>query len=154
MPHRRKQTHRHLNDTVQRVHTIERAALDGHADNGQGGHRRNHARQMCCTARPCDNRAQPPRGRGARVLDEAVGRAVCGDDGELVRDLELVEDARGREHDGQVRVGAHDDAHERVRAGESGPGRLRCGRVQIGLGDRAGRERFEQDAEAGAERGI
>ena len=80
------------------------------------------------------------------VLDEPVGRSVRGDDGKLVWDPELVKDARGGEHDGQVRVGAHDNTHERVLAGEAGPGRLRCGCVEIGLGNWTGRERLKENA--------
>lgn len=57
---------------------------------------------------------QPARPCTTRIRDQPVRRTVRRNDRELVRDVKVVEDARSRKERGEVRVGTHDDAYDRV----------------------------------------
>jgi hypothetical protein len=99
---------------MQRIHPIQRAPLDGDTHDRNAGHRCDHPWQMRSAACARDDNPQPARPCTTRIRDQPVRRSVCRNDRELVRDVKAVEDARGREERGEVRVGAHDDAYDRV----------------------------------------
>jgi hypothetical protein len=54
---------------------------------------------------------------GSGVVEHEVGRAVCGDDADFVRDVEFAENFDRGLHHGVVAAAAHDDADKRVGSG-------------------------------------
>eukprot|EP00584_Thalassiosira_punctigera_P009430 CAMPEP_0172544546 /NCGR_PEP_ID=MMETSP1067-20121228/14678_1 /TAXON_ID=265564 ORGANISM="Thalassiosira punctigera, Strain Tpunct2005C2" /NCGR_SAMPLE_ID=MMETSP1067 /ASSEMBLY_ACC=CAM_ASM_000444 /LENGTH=372 /DNA_ID=CAMNT_0013331125 /DNA_START=23 /DNA_END=1137 /DNA_ORIENTATION=- len=142
---RHRHAPRHLHYAQQRVLPVERGGLDRDPDHGEGGHGRDHAREVGRAARPGDHGLQAPSGRRAGVRHELLRRSVRADDVHLVGDPELLQDFDRVVHRGQVGLGAHDDAHQRTRADPSVRGQdvlayalrfkqLRQRTVQLGVG--------------------
>ena len=66
---------------------------------------------MCRAACARNDNLQPPV-RGPRcVVDHAMRRAVRGDDGDLVRNPEFLQQVRHFLHDREIGIGTHDDAY-------------------------------------------
>ena len=95
-------TYRHLDDAMKGIDAVERAPFDGHTDNGQCGHRCNHAGKVGRTACSGNDYPQSPRSRRTRILNKSVRGAVSRYDSQLVGNLEARQDLRGRKHDGEI----------------------------------------------------
>jgi len=88
------------------------ARLDGDAHYRQRRERRHHAGQVRRAARARDEHGQAA-GRGVLGVGvHALGGAVRGDDGDFEGHAELDQHVGGVFHGRQVRVAAHDDAHD------------------------------------------
>mmetsp|Transcript_6185 Transcript_6185/g.15056 ORF Transcript_6185/g.15056 Transcript_6185/m.15056 type:complete len:439 (+) Transcript_6185:107-1423(+) len=102
---------RHLDNRQKRVGSVLAGGLDGHADDGNRRHGCHHAGEVRGAARASDDHLDAAVRRRARVVVHPLGGAVRGDDGELVRHPEFLENVGRSLHDGKVGVAAHDDAH-------------------------------------------
>ena len=99
---------------MQRIHPIQRTPLDGDTHYRNAGHRCDHPWQMRRPACTRDDNPQSARPCTTRIRDQPVRGTVRRHDRELVRDVKAIEDAGSREEGGKVRIGAHDDAYDRV----------------------------------------
>ena len=111
--HRRhRDAPRHLHDRKQAVEAVELRQRHGHTDDRQGGHRRQHARQVGRPAGPGDQDPQAAAGRLLAVGQHLARGAVSRRHPHLVGDLEALEHLCRTLHHGQVRRAAHDDSDE------------------------------------------
>ncbi len=81
----------HLHDREQRIHAVQDAAFDGHAQHGHDGVSGGHARQMRGAARAGDDHFDAARFGGRGEFGHQLRRAVRGDDAAFVRDAEFRE---------------------------------------------------------------
>jgi len=137
-------THRHLNNRVQRIDSIQHAALHWHSDHRKSSHSRNHPGQMSCSSGSSDDTPQPPSSRLPRVPNHPIRSPVCRNDRQLVRNVELGEDLSSSGHGRQIRIASHDDSNERGPGADSGFGRG-SGRSVLGGKRGEGREGREED---------
>lgn len=106
-------TRRHLDNRQQAVHTIERIALDGHANNRQVRQSGRHAGQMRSATGASDDHLDailvgvPGEGEGA------IRRTMRGHHARGVGDAEFLESFGRLLHGGPVRPAPHDDRDTR-----------------------------------------
>ena len=99
------------------MQTVDAAQVlrgNGNAKNGHDALGGEHARQVCCAARACDDGLNAAlRGRFG-ILEHFVGHAVRAHNARFERDAEILEHTSGVLHDFPVGVAAHDDTNDGV----------------------------------------
>ena len=114
---RHRHARRHLHDREQGVETAQGLRLDRDAEHRKSGLCGRHAGEMCRATRAGDDHFEAALLRGARVLEQQVGRAMRRHDTHFMCYAEPLENFRCRTHRLPVGGGAHDDADQRFHAG-------------------------------------
>src|SRR6185503_1078460 len=96
------------------IYAVQGLALDGHAQDRQPRLGGGHARQVCGAAGAGDDDLDATALGAGGVLEEEVGRAVRRDYPGLIGHLQEVQDVGGVLQGLPVRLGAHDDADQRL----------------------------------------
>ena len=105
----------HLDDGEEAVEAVELGEGHRDPDDGEGGHRGQHARQMGGSSGPGDEHPEPAAGGVLPEGQHVAGRAVGRDDAHLVGDAEFAEHVDRTLHDRQVRGAPHHDGDQRDR---------------------------------------
>ena len=93
---------------------LSACGFDRHAEHGQGGHRRHHARQVGGPAGAGHDHLEAAVAGALGIVHQALGRAVRGDDPHLVRNVQMFKHINGMAHGLPVRLAAHDDPDQRL----------------------------------------
>ncbi len=107
---------RHLHDRQQAVLAGKRSRLDRDAEDRKRRHGRAHAGKMRSTACAGDDHLEPLVARALGEADQAVGRAMGGNDPGFVGDVERLERVCRVLHRLPVRLASHDDGDGRGRS--------------------------------------
>lgn len=102
-----RHTPRHLHNTKQAIHAIQRAPLHRNTDDRQRCASCDHAGEMSGSTGGGDDDFEASRDGGLGEGGHAVRGTVCGGDGYVVGDVEGGEEGEAGFKDGEVGVRAH-----------------------------------------------